>query len=394
MINFNNKVKLEFSKVFMHKMTFYPLGNADCCLIDLDNGKKVLFDFGAQRDPENESDKRIDLLSALRQDMTNAKKTSYDVVAITHLDDDHTCRADEFFYLDHAKCYQSDERFRIDTLWVPAGVILESRTDLQAGAKALQAEARYRLKNNYGIRVFSRPTALKEWLESNNLKIEDRQHLCTDAGSLAPELTLANDNVEFFVHSPFGWRQDAVTVIDRNRNSLVMQATFNSSGVKTKALLGSDIAYEAISEIVQTTKRHNKEERLEWDILKLPHHCSYLTIGPERGDDKTKPHADVELLFEEKSNRGCIIISPSKPTPAKGSEEDESVQPPHRQARNYYEEDVIYPKDGEFRVTMEYPKITDPQPMVIEINMLGASLSKKISIGASAITSQPAPRAG
>jgi hypothetical protein len=378
----------------MVKMTFYPLGNADCCLIDLQNGKKVLFDFGAQRDPEDEKDKRIDLPAKLREDMDDADKKSYEVLAITHLDDDHTCRADEFFYLDHAACYQSDDRFKIDVLWVPAGVITESRNELCAGAKAIQAEARYRLKKNYGIRIFSRPVAINQWLEDNGLKLEDRQHLITDAGNLAPELTLANDGVEFFVHSPFGWRQDACTVIDRNRNSLVMQATFDCSGIQTKAFLGSDVAYDAISDIVMTTKKHKREERLEWDIFKLPHHCSYKTIGPERGRDKTVPEADVKVLFEEKSNEGCIIVSPNKPIPIKGTEEDNADQPPHRQAKNYYVEDVVNPKDGEFRVTMEHPSVSHPQPLVIEIRSSGASLLKRISVGAPAVTTRPAPRAG
>ena len=29
----------------MPKLTFYPLGNADTCLIDLADGRKVLFDY-------------------------------------------------------------------------------------------------------------------------------------------------------------------------------------------------------------------------------------------------------------------------------------------------------------------------------------------------------------
>ena len=33
----------------MPRLTFYPLGNADTCLIDLANGKKVLFDFADMR---------------------------------------------------------------------------------------------------------------------------------------------------------------------------------------------------------------------------------------------------------------------------------------------------------------------------------------------------------
>src|SRR5262245_2476638 len=137
----------------MPKLTYFPLGNADCCLIDLQNGKKVLFDYAATRDPFDKTDKRIDLPKKLRDDMAAAKKDEYDVTAFTHLDNDHTCRADEFFYLKHSEKFQSNDRIKIKVLWVPAAVITESRNDLEPGAKAIQAEARYRLKRGYGIRV-------------------------------------------------------------------------------------------------------------------------------------------------------------------------------------------------------------------------------------------------
>ena len=80
------------------------------------------------------------------------------------------------------------------------------------------------------------------------------------------------------------------------------------------------------------TKNHKREHRLEWDICKLPHHCSYLTLGPEQGKDKTVPVKDVAWLFENQGLRGCIIVSTSKTIPEKGTEEDKSNQPPHRQA--------------------------------------------------------------
>lgn len=377
----------------MHKMTFYPLGNADCCLIDLQNGKKVLFDFGDQHAPDDEDDKRIDLCAELREDMEAAGKKKYEILAITHLDDDHTCRAHTFFYLDHAKKYQGDDRFKFDVLWVPAGVITESRNGLGDGAKALQAEAHHRLMKGYGIRVFSRPAALKKWLEDHDLTLESRQHLITDAGQLAPELNIYTDGVEFFVHSPFAWRQDD-TLFDRNRDSLVMQATFDVYGGRTRAILGSDAAHDALTDIVDITRKHKREERLEWDIFKLPHHCSYRTIGPEKGSDKTVPVENVKWIFEEKGNRGCIVVSPSKPIPSKGSAEDKDDQPPHRQAKNYYVEDVVRPKDGEWRVTMEHPKVSRPEPIKIEITSGGAVLKKQIAVGASAITPVAAPRAG
>lgn len=377
----------------MHKLTFYPLGNADSCLIDLEDGEKILFDFGDEGDPNDEDDLRIGLCATLREDMESAKKTAYKVLAITHLDNDHTCKADTFFWLDHAKKYQSKDRFKIGVLWVPAGVITESRNGLCDGAKALQAEARHRLKEGYGIRVFSRPAALKSWLEANDLKLEDRDEFITDAGQLAPEFTIDADGVEFFVHSPFASRQDG-QLFDRNRDSLVMQATFDVDGARTRVILGSDAAHDAWTEIVNITKYHKREERLEWDVFKLPHHCSYLTIGPEKGADKTSPVDNVKWLFEEKGSDRCIIVSPSWPIPSKGSTEDKAQEPPHRQAKNYYVDDVVDAKDGEWVVTMEHPKASAPQPVVVEITAAGATLKKASQTGVRAVVNVPAPRAG
>jgi hypothetical protein len=378
----------------MPKMTFYPLDNADTILIDLANGKKVLFDYAHMRS-DSEDDKRIDLREALWKDLKDDKRDGYDVFAVTHLDNDHTAKADEYFYLDHGKKYQDGDRAKIDTLWVPAGVIVESRNDLKPGARALQAEARHRIVKGYGIRVFSRPQMLKDWLEARGVRLDARAHLITDAGDLARELTLSRDGVEFFVHSPFAWRQDANDVIDRNGNSLMMQATFSVNGTLTRAILGSDVDHEALTLIVRTTRRHEREARLLWHIFKLPHHCSYLTLGPVRGKDKTEPVEDVRWLFENRALPRCVIISTSKPIPDKGSDEDESTLPPHRQAANYYRDMVDADgRDGEFKVTMEHPKKSAPKPLVIEIDGLGQRVKKEQVIGVEAAASAFTPRAG
>lgn len=380
----------------MHRLTFYPLGssqNADTTLIELDNGKKLLFDFAAVANLSDPKEKGIDLPKTLGDDLSVANKSGYDITAFTHLDDDHTRGADEFFYFDHSKKYQSDDRYTFGTLWVPANVITESRNDLTTASKLIQAEARYRLEKGYGVRVFSRPRNLEDWLKSRGLTLKSREDLITDAGQLAPDLTLAGDGVEFFVHAPFAWRQDEKTVIDRNGDSLVMQATFAFNHQVTRFFIGSDVAHEPLSEILQISKSHGNEDRLLWDVMGLPHHCSYLTLGPERGKDKTQPVEDVEWLFETQGQSGCIIVSSSKPIPSKGTAADKDDQPPHRQAANYYR-DVASNKDGEFVVTMEHPKASAPKPVVVEITGLGAKLKKTQAVGSAAVTSVVAPRAG
>jgi hypothetical protein len=375
----------------MPSLTFYPLGNADSCRIHLANGDQILFDFGAIRDPNDANDKRCDLHEELRKDLKKAKRDSFAAVAFTHLDSDHVKGSQDFFYLEHAECYQKGERFKINELWVPAAAILEE--GLKDDARVIRSEARHRLRNGERIRVFSRPDALKDWLKKEGISYESRKHLFVDAGQPVPTFTLTTNGVEFFAHSPFASRLNECEVIDRNTDSIVVQVTFSVDGKLTRVILGSDVSHEAIADIVKITKFHGREERLEWDVFKLLHHCSYTGIGPERGEDKTEPTEETKWLYEEKGLDKGIMVSTSCPIPVKGSEEDKSVQPPHRQAHAYHKEHTDK-RAGKLKVTMEHPKQSAPERLVIEIDGTKARLVENFFGGAAVVTSRPAPRAG
>ncbi len=376
----------------MHKMTFFPLGNADCCRIDLECGKKILFDFAATRDPEDEDDLRCNLPKELRDDLEENNRDYFDAVAFSHLDIDHFKSATEFFYLEHAKKYQGDDRIKMKVMWVPAALITEQSPD-DDEARILQKEARHRFREGKGIRVFSRPARLRKWCEKNDIELDDRLDMINDAGTVTPEFSLAKDKAEFFVHSPFAVRQDENTVEDRNEDSLVLHVIFEIDRVHTKALLLADSNHEVLSQIVDITKAKKNNSRLEWDIAKLPHHCSYRSIGPKKGKDKTEAVEQVDWLYGEQGQSGAIAVSTSKPIPAAGSDEDEGDQPPHRQAANYYKE-ITANLGGQFVVTMKHPTSKAPKPLVIEIGGNKATLKKSILGAAYAITSRRAPRAG
>jgi hypothetical protein len=373
----------------MHTVTFFPLGNADCCRLDLADGRKILFDYANTRCSDDPSDKRVDLAEELRADLKAAKRDFYEVVAFTHLDTDHFCKSTEFFELRHAAKYQGKDRIKINTMWVPAAAIYEDRADLAEEGRIIQAEARYRLEKGEGIRVFSRPAKLEEWLKSRGLTLESRSHVITDAGQVVPGFSLAEHGIEFFVHSPFASRQDDGTFIDRNTSSLVMQIVFEVLGRQTKMILPADTTHEVWTEIVRVTKFHGRPERLEWDLFKLPHHCSYLSLGPDKGKDKTEPVEGVRWIFEDQSQLGAIVVSTSDPIPTTVDQE----QPPHRQAANYYR-DNRRENGGTFVVTMEHPKASAPEPLVITIDHRKATIKKRALAASVAVTSVSAPRAG
>ena len=364
------------------RLTFYPLGNADCCLVELSDGRVLINDFAATRGNEG-SDLRIDLPRALRADL--GSRGNVDVLALSHLDQDHYQGTSDFFYLEHDIRYQGSNRIKTEELWVPAAVITEKGLDGEA--RIIQLEARYRLKEGKGVRVFSHPHELEEWLKSEGLELRDREHLITDAGCLVPGFSFEDGGVEIFVHSPFAESADDGRKIMRNSTSIVLHATFKVAGREARVFFGADLGYEDLVKIVSVTKRKGNEVRLEHDIAKLPHHCSYLSLAPEKGNDLTIPEPEIQWLYEKLGHGGVVLVSSSNPIPS-----TDTNDPPHRQAACYYKR-VGRGHRGEFVVTMAHPKRSAPERLRIEIGPLGVTVKKATTVGA-ALTSRPAPRAG
>jgi hypothetical protein len=368
----------------MHKLTFFPLGNADCCRINLENGKQILLDYADMKCYDDPTDKRIALPASLKADLDG--RGYYDVVGFTHLDDDHVAGSSEFFYLEHAACYQAGDRVKINELWVPAAAIVED--GLEDCARVVRQEARHRLRQGHGVRVFSRPELLRGWFDAEGISLESRAHLITDAGNLIPGWNKSYDGVEFFVHSPFATRLDGCDLVDRNKDSLVLHGTFSVGGVDTKVFFGGDVHHEGLEEIVRITRYHGREERVESDIVKLPHHCSYLSLGPDKGSDCTKPTPNIAYMYEKKLSSNAILISSSRSVPSS----DEDNQPPHRQAKKYYKGCLSI--GGQFEITMEHPTVSKPEPLVIEITTNRGRIKRAFISGASAAAASVPPRAG
>ncbi len=366
----------------MHTVRFFPIGNADTCLIELKNGRRALFDFADMREGGNADDKRCDLEKELRDCLNGDKEI--DVVAFTHLDTDHCKRAKEVFHLNYAAKYQGGDRIKIKTMWVPASAVLEEGVTGQA--RTLRAEARHRFLEGKGIRVFSRPDALDDFLTKRNIDPATRRNLITDAGTLCPEFNLEHDGVEFFAHSPFAEHCDDEVII-RNDSALFVQATFEAAGRKTRLILSADVGYETIDDIVRITRYYGNDHRLEWDIINVPHHSSYNSLGPDKGTEETVPTENLKWLYETQGRVGGLLVSTSDPIPG-----EDTIQPPHRQTAAYYKR-VAKQLGGQFMVTMAHPTESKPKPLVLEVGSQGYSV-RKLAGGTAAIISSAAPRAG
>ncbi|ASC72405.1 hypothetical protein XM38_033620 [Halomicronema hongdechloris C2206] len=381
----------------MHKVIFYPVQNGDTSQIILSNGKRLLFDFRHLNRGEKEDDPAIDLKSQLNSELAKAKRDYFDVLALTHADLDHILHSTEFFELQHNPAYQGNGRIKVNELWVPAAMVLETATTEQWKTKTefvlWRQEARHRLLRGEGIKVFSKPKKLKSFLEENGLTVESRRGLIVDAGKPAvPGFSLEKDGVEFFCHSPFVKHVDEGDDL-RNDASLILQVRFEVAGIQTNYLAVGDSTCGVLEDIVHTTKEHENEDRLEWHLFNIPHHCSHHALNSDdKGDKETVPLPLVkELLMYGQS--GAYIVSSSKPIPdTKGAYQQEL--PPHIQARKCYERYLRQIGGRRFVVTMEEPNERKPQPLEFDITSAGVSLNTTGNSGVNIIVSSPTPRAG
>ncbi len=369
----------------MANITFYPLGNADCCVIKTDPGKTLVFDYADVKNTDDREDKRMPLQEAVRKDVGWPSVKEIDVLAVTHGDDDHVRNICETFYLESKSDCQSSDHIKFKDLWIPACLLTE--VGAEDHTKLIRQEARHRFKAGKGIRVFSRPDALREWCRENDIDFDERQHLITDAGQLVPSWERETEGVEFFVHSPFAHRQDD-GLIDRNGNCLVMQAVIRAGGRDTNFLITADSIAENWQEIVQITKDHGNEARLAWDLLKIPHHCSYKSMSEEIGDPDTEPTEEFEWLLEQGGDRGAIV-STSKLIPEKSDK-----QPPHAETFRTYKK-ASERINGRIYVTMEHPTKANPDRLRFDVSGAGLVPPQKTSAAViPSVVTSAAPRNG
>jgi len=360
--------------IMSQKITFYPLGNAESCLLELANKKTMLFDY-ANTYTGDEGDLRIDLAEELQ------KYEEFDVVLLTHAHEDHVQGAKEFFHLDYAKSYQGDNRVKINELWISSAFILDTELSSE-DARVIRQEARHRLKNKYGIKVFSEPNKLDGWLKQQGMSTEEVAPFIVHAGQLIINHDLG-DEIQFFVHAPFSC--DSEDVDDKNDPSIVMQVRLFNDSLETNILITGDTPHEVLEKIVDMSKLHDNQEYLKWDIYDIPHHCSYTGLAEEKGTYMTTPTAQVKWLLSQGESSGKMIASCKVI-----SEHADDSQPPHIEAMRAYK--TYGGSDKDFWATMEYPAKDKPKPLVYEIDRLGIR-EIRTSSGTTHLKSA-APRAG
>jgi beta-lactamase superfamily II metal-dependent hydrolase len=171
-----------------------------------------------------------------------------------------------------------------------------------------------------------------------------------------------SDRFEAFIHAPF--KDDCAA--ERNDTSLALQVTLkDTDGNEGHVLLLGDLAHETITKIFEYSECAERPERLTWEVLLTPHHCSKKAMYVvEDGTEVLKQ--DVLDLLERHAAGSSVVVVSSAEFPESNETGD---NPPHLLAQARYEEiadDVI--------CTGEYPEADAPRPIVFAIGDDGFAL--------------------
>jgi hypothetical protein len=178
---------------------------------------------------------------------------------------------------------------------------------------------------------------------------------------------------EAFVHAPF--KDDCAAA--RNETSLALQVTLHDdNGASGHALLLGDLAHPTIMKIFTFSEEHNRPERLAWDVLLAPHHCSKYVMYAD-GEFQQ----DVMDAFERHARENATVVASSSPVPLGNQSGD---NPPHAKAKSRYL--GILPTAARFVCTQEWPDEDDPHPVAFALTANGLTLLDPTTVDRAAAT--------
>lgn len=377
-----------------HLIKFYPVENADCTLIKLDNGKTIITDCQILDNLNNDKgiqvrfDVKADLLKELGKDRNG--NPFVDLFVSTHPHDDHCKGFEGNFYHGDPKDYNkktNKDEIIIGELWVtPRGV----GNELADSAEAIRQEAKRRRKlydddKNYNGEY------------GNYLHIigYDQQKAFDERYGYVPGTTVISVNgddlkwLELFIHAPF--KEDVATSkkeANENATSIVVQHAFkilddnNNEVIKSRLLIAGDAEHEIWQHIIDN---NNDDDKLKWNIFLAPHHCSWTFFNEPSNKDEVKPSADT--IMKKQIGTLSYVIASSKEI--KNDDDD----PPCYKAKKEYKS-RLNTEDNFLNTATNDVRNNIPQPIVFKIDKHGKRLVATTISSAETTVSRPAPRAG
>lgn len=356
-----------------HKIKSYPVDNGDTTLITLTDNTTILIDCKIRISAEDPDDTaKFDVKKDLLESILKRDDNPFlDAFILTHPDKDHCHGFAKHFYCGEPGNYKKENRDNeeiiVDEMWVTA-MLFDGPACEDAKALKKEAERRRKLWDNNSSDK-DKPGNRIHMIGYNGDEKYENVPASVPGETVNKINGKVKDNFEFFVHSPF--KKNLITASaedDKNFSSIVMQARFkiNSSdkALAARFLFGGDADHNIWEQILTKSKKHNRTEKLDWDIFLSSHHCSWTFFNnvpytkPE--ENKTPKESSLSIL-DYKVGNGKIIAS------CKEIKDDED-NPPHHKTKEEYVKKVA---KNDFIELATNPSLEEPKPVIFEISDAG-----------------------
>lgn len=381
-------------------ITFFPVGNGGMTLIRLNDPFKttILIDINI-RDTSSSEDDICDVAQELRDRLPiDSKKRPYvDAFILTHHDDDHILGLKEHFHLDSLEDYKEpkdDEnpKIVIRELWSTPRFWKQASANysLSDDAREFNKEMRRRVKL-FEDNQYIQPEGERAIIVGKDPdgKTDGIDLIIREIGTAFSKINERNISAKFegFILGPLE-QQDGEQDEDfdeKNRQSIILQVTVKEGQYNHKIQMAGDaecLVWETLWGL------YNNSDRLEYDLLSTPHHCSWhsLSYDSQSEDDDPQVCEDAKSALSQTKSSARIVAQCKA---IKSNDDD----PPSKAAKDEYL--TIVPESC-FYCTDEYPKEKNPEP--IEFNLTsngpqkkGVKEKSKLSVAALASTKEAYP---
>lgn len=379
-------------------LSFFPVGNGDMTLLETESGRKILIDLNIRAEADDRDDDTPDVARTLRKRLERDShgRLYVDSLLVSHPDKDHCTGLRKHFHLGPPAEWSSiADKIFIREVWSSPMVFRRASRKhvLCDDAKAFNAEARRRVRRFRDTRGFvgdgDRILILGE---DENGKTDDLGPILIRVDQQFSRINGQNDwSMTALLLGPFPKNDDDEEMLSKNNSSTILRFSLMGGGIsgKCRFLTGGD-AEVAIWE--RLWERHWQHiENLTYDILQIPHHCSWHSLSydswSELGEDaEVSEYARAAL---SQARLGATLVASSDPI------KDDDNDPPCIRAKREYV-GIADGVSGSFKCVGEHPSEESPKVLEIEIDAHGhyirtVSMGTSAIVGSGAVGRQPLP---
>lgn len=378
------------------KITFFPVGNGDMKLLELDSGVRILVDINIRQPSDDVRDVAKDLRDRLTTD--DKSRPYVDVMVLSHPDQDHCRGLEQHFHIGPLSDYDDKaepKKIVIREMWSSPIIFRRASVNhtLCDDAKAWNKEARRRVQLFRENGIGANGDRILVLGEDKDGKTDDLVNiLVRREGTITEVAGKKQSNFSAQLLAPLVAENDEdEKALSKNESSVIFNYHLGvgTENDAVRFLSGGDA--EVLIWEHLWNKYKNNTGILEYDLLSTPHHCSWHSLSYDSWSEKRRKAviSDDARSALSQARDGAVIVASSNEI------KDDDVDPPCIRAKEEYES-IVSDVSGEFYNTASYPNAKNPEPLTFEVTAGGlgkpskkASKAASASAAASAFASQP-----